>query len=67
MKVVDNRTTSKKNNKNQTTNVIYDQNSMSIIKKDIIKSNSHQKKTYKKQFNLYFIKKDMGPVLNATG
>ena len=33
MKVVDNRTTSKDNNKNQTTNIIYDQNAMFIIKK----------------------------------
>ena len=31
MKVVDNRTTGKDNNKYQTTNIIYDQNSMSII------------------------------------
>ena len=32
MKVVYNRTTRKDNNKNQTTNIIDDQNSMSIIK-----------------------------------
>ena len=32
MKVVDDRTTSKDNDKNQTTNIIYDQNSMFIKK-----------------------------------
>ena len=47
MKVVDNRNTRMDNNKNQTTNIIYDQNSMSTIEK-IIKSNSHQIKTKRK-------------------
>ena len=42
MKVVDNMITRKDNNKYQTTNIIYDQNSISIIDKIITKSNSHQ-------------------------
>ena len=67
MEVVDNRTTRKDNNKNQTINIIYDQNSMSVKEKIITKSNSHQIKTKTKQFNLWFIRKDMGPVPNATG
>ena len=40
MNVVDKRTTRKENNKYQTTNIIYDQNSMAI--NIIIKSTSHQ-------------------------
>ena len=35
---------------------------MSVIKKIITKSNSHQIKTKTKQLNLYFVKKDMSPV-----
>ena len=44
MIVADNRTTRKDNNKYQTTNIIYDQNSMSIMKKKLVtkSSNSHQ-------------------------
>ena len=42
MNVVDNRTTRKENYKYQTTDIIYDQSSMSIIKVVITKSNSHQ-------------------------
>ena len=38
---------------------------MSIIK-NVTKLNSHQVKI-KKQFNLYLIRKDMGPVPNAVG
>ena len=67
MKVLDNKTTRKDNNKYQTTNINYDQNSMSTIKKIITKSNSHQIKTKTKQFNLYFIGNDMKLVPNATG
>ena len=44
MKVVDNRTTRKDNNKNQTTDIFYAENSVSVIKKIITKSNSHQMK-----------------------
>ena len=59
MIVVDDRTTRKNNNKYQTTNIIYDQNSNEIkLASD---------KTSKKQFNLYVIRKDMGPVLSAIG
>ena len=64
MRVVGNRTTRKNNNKNKTTNIIYDQNSMSIIKNKITKSSSHQIKTKTQQ---YLIREDMRPVLNATG
>ena len=39
---VDNRTTRKENNKYQTTNIFYDQNTISIINKIKTKSNSHQ-------------------------
>ena len=67
MKVVDNRNTRKNKNKNQTTNNIYDHNPMSVIKKIILKSLSHPMKTKTKQFNIYFIRKDMGPNPNATG
>ena len=43
MNVVDNRTTRKAHNKYQTTNIIYDQDWMSIINKMTTKpSNSHQ-------------------------
>ena len=43
MKVIDNMTPKKDNIKYQTTNIIYDQNSISIINKIITKSsNSHQ-------------------------
>ena len=35
------------------------------VSKIITKSNSHQIKTKTKQFNLYFIRKDMGPVPNV--
>ena len=42
IKVVNNRTTRGDNNENQTTNTIYDQNTMSIIKKIITKTNSNQ-------------------------
>ena len=45
---VDNKTTRKDNNEYQTTNIIYDQNLISINK--IIKSNPHQIKS--KQNNL---------------
>ena len=41
VKLIDDRTTRKNNNTNQTTNIIYDQNSMSTIKKIIKKSNLH--------------------------
>ena len=67
MRVVGNRTTRKNNNKNKTTNIIYDQNSMYIIERIITKSNSHQIKTKTKQFNVFFIRKDMGLVPNSTG
>ena len=40
--MVDNMITRKDNNKYETTNIIYDQNSISIINKIIKKSNSHQ-------------------------
>ena len=40
---------------------------MSIRKKIVTKSNSHQIKTKTKQFDLYFIRKYMGLVPNATG
>ena len=63
--MIDNGTTSKDDYKNQTTNNIYDQNSMSKIKKIITKSTSHQKKKTKR--NVYFIRKNLGPVLDATG
>ena len=66
MKVVDNRNTRMDNKKNQTKNIIFDQNSMSVIKKSTI-SNSHQIQTKTKQFNLYLIGKDMEPVPNETG
>ena len=42
MNASDNRTARKHNNKYHTTNIIYDQNSMSKINKIITKSNSHQ-------------------------
>ena len=42
MSVIDNRTTRKDNNKYQTTNIIYNQNSISIIKEIITTSNPHQ-------------------------
>ena len=67
MKVVDDRTTNKDNDKNQTTNIIYDQNSISIIKKIITKSNSHRMKTKTKKIILYFIRENMKLVPNATG
>ena len=54
MNVVDKRATRKDNNKNKTTTIIYDQN-------------SHQIKTKTKRFYLFFIKKDIGSVSNATG
>ena len=47
-----NKATLKNNNKNQTTNTIYDQNSMAIINIIITKSNSHQIKL--KQNNLNY-------------
>ena len=65
MKVLHNRITRKDNNKNQTTNLIYDQNSTSVIKKST-KTNSHQIKTNTKPIDLYFIRKDMEPAPNAT-
>ena len=40
---------------------------MSLIKKVITKSNSRKIKTKTKQFDLYFIGKEMGLVPNATG
>ena len=43
MNAVDSRTTRKDNNQYQTTNIIYDQNTMSVTNKIITKSsNSHQ-------------------------
>ena len=42
MNVVDNMTTRKDNKKHKTTNITYDQNSISIINKIITKSNSNQ-------------------------
>ena len=48
LKVVDSRTTGKDKNKNQTTNIIYDQNSMSIMKnhnKIKLSSEKNQNKT----------------------
>ena len=68
MNVVDNMTTRKDNNKYQKTNIIYDQNSISIINKIKTKSNSHQKKSKQNNlYNLYVIRKNMETVLNATG
>ena len=40
---------------------------MSTIKKSFKKMKLASDKTWKKQFNLYFIRKDMGKGLNATG
>ena len=60
MKVIDNRTTGKNKNKNQITNIIYEQKNYNKIK-------LASDKAQKKQTNLHFIRKDMGPVLNATG
>ena len=56
MNVVDNMTTRKHNNKYQTTIIIYDQNSISVIKKMITKSNSHQIKS--KRNNLTYTSLD---------
>ena len=67
MKVVDNRTTRKDNNKNQTTNIIYDHNSMSILKKNHNKIKLASDKNQTTEFNLYFNRKDMGLVHNTTG
>ena len=56
--VVDNRTTSKDNNKNQTTNIICDQNSMSIIKKIIItKLKLNQKKPIQNKIAYFSLEK----------
>ena len=52
MNVVDNMTTRYENNKYQTTNIIYDQNSISIINEIITISNSHQ--IISKQNNLTY-------------
>ena len=65
MNVVGNRTNRKDNNKYQTTNIIYDQNTMSIIKYN--KMTLASDKTQTKQINLCFIRKNMGPVLNGAG
>ena len=59
MQVVDNRNNRQENKKNQTTSLIYDQNSMSVIKKITKISNSHQIKIKTKQFNLNY-KKEYG-------
>ena len=67
MNVVDNRTTRKDNNKHQKTNIIYDQNSISILKEIITESKSHQIKPKQNNLTSALIKKDMGTVLNATG
>ena len=67
MKIVDNRTTREDNNKNQTTNIIYDQNSMSMIKIYQNKNKIAADKTKAKPFDLYFLRKEMGPVPIATG
>ena len=56
MNVVDNMTTRKHNNKYQTTIIIYDQNSISVINKMITKSNSHQIKS--KRNNLTYTSLD---------
>ena len=66
MNVVDNKTTRQDNHKYQTTNFIYDKNSMSIINKIITKSNSHLIKPERNDLALTSIK-NMGTVLNATG
>ena len=66
MKVVGIRTTRKDNKKSQTTNIIYDQNSMSIMENNN-KIKLASDKNQRRLFNLYFIREDMGPVLNATG
>ena len=49
MNVDDNMTTRKDNNKYETTNIIYDQNSVSIVNK-VIKSNSHPIKPRRSRF-----------------
>ena len=56
MKVVNDKTTRKDNNKNQTTNIIYDQNSISVINKIVTKSNSDQIKS--KRNNLTYTSLD---------
>ena len=65
MKVVDNRSTRRDNNKNETTNIFYDQNSMSIIEKITLKSNSHQIKTKKNNLTYDSLEKiwDLSPML----
>ena len=67
MKIVDNRTTRKDNNKNKTTNIIYDQNLMSIIKENHNKIKVASDRNQRKQFDLYFNRKVMGPVPKAIG
>ena len=66
MNVADSMTNRKDNNKYQTTNIIYDQNSISIINKITTNTNSHKIKS--KQKNLtYTSLENIEPVLNATG
>ena len=67
MNVVDNRNTKKGNNKYQTTNIMYDKNSISIINKIITKSKSHQIKPEQNNLTYAPIEKNMGHVLNANG
>ena len=66
MSVVDNRTTRKDNYNYQTTIFIYDQNSISTIKKIITKSSSPQIKLKRNNLTYNSLEKNMGPVLNAT-
>ena len=51
--------------RNQTTNIIHDQNSMTV-KKNHNKSNLASEKYLNKKLNSNFIRKSMRPVLNAT-
>ena len=65
MNVVNNMRTGKDYNKYQTTKVVYDQNSISIIYKIITKSKLHQIKS-KRNILTYTSLKNMEPVLNET-
>ena len=65
MNVVDDMTTRKDNNKYQTTNIIFDQNSISIINKVITKSNSV--KSEQNYLTYTWLEKNVESVLNANG
>ena len=76
MNFVDNRTTRKDNNKYQTTNINNKHqttNNKQRPKLGVFNGKNYNEvkkasdKTLTEQFNIYFIRKHMGPVLNATG